>query len=109
MKNLQEILEQLEKEPIFLHDFSDEESVYREFCVDKGDTQILWATYTYENYSGDATVLFKENGKYYEVHGSHCSCYGLEGQWDAEEVNLLELENRITKGNSDLSIYFSRY
>lgn len=59
---------------------------------------ILFASYGRDNYSGDAWVLFEENGKLYEVNGSHCSCYGLEGQWEAEEVVLKELENRLTKG-----------
>ena len=29
-----------------------------------------------------------ETGKLYETHGSHCSCYGFEGQWDLEETSL---------------------
>lgn len=62
------------------------------------DINILFASYGYENYSGDAFVLFEQNGKLYEVNGSHCSCYGLEGQWDAEEVVLEELEHRLTEG-----------
>jgi len=59
---------------------------------------ILFASYGQDNYSGDAWVLFEEDGKLYEVNGSHCSCFGLEGQWEAEEVVLKELENRLTKG-----------
>lgn len=60
---------------------------------------ILFASYGYENYSGDAWVLFEEDGKLYEVHGGHCSCYGLEGQWEPEEVSLKELENRLLNGS----------
>jgi len=26
----------------------------------------------------------KTKGKFFEVHGGHCSCHGLEGQWDEE-------------------------
>ena len=59
---------------------------------------ILFASYGQDNYSGDAWVLFEEDGELYEVNGAHCSCYGLEGQWDEEEVVLAELENRLTKG-----------
>lgn len=59
---------------------------------------ILFASYGYENYSGDAWVLFEKEGKLYEVKGGHCSCYGLEGQWEPEEVNLDELQQRLTKG-----------
>lgn len=57
---------------------------------------IIVATYTYENYNGEAFVLFEEDGVLYEVNGGHCSCYGLEGQWQPEEVNLDELEQRFT-------------
>lgn len=60
--------------------------------------KILFATYTYENYSGSAFVIFSKDNTLYEVNGSHCSCYGLEGQWKPEEVSLKELENRIVKG-----------
>lgn len=60
---------------------------------------ILFASYTYEDYNGSAFVLFYKEGKIYEVNGSHCSCYGLEGQWDPEEVSLIELKHRVTEGN----------
>ena len=65
--------------------------------------EILHADYTYEDYSGDAWVLFKKDGKLYEVNGSHCSCYGLSEcnyvgntttQWQPEEVTKEELIRR---------------
>jgi hypothetical protein len=34
----------------------------------------------------DAFIVFERGGKLYEAHGSHCSCYGFEGQWEPEEV-----------------------
>lgn len=30
----------------------------------------------------------KRTGKLYEVHGSHCSCYGFEGQFTPEETTF---------------------
>lgn len=63
------------------------------------DINILFASYGYENYSGDAWVLYEQNGKLYEVNGSHCSCYGLENQWSPEEVTLPELEYRLINGS----------
>ncbi|WP_308636125.1 hypothetical protein [Paenibacillus silvisoli] len=62
------------------------------------DINILFASYGYANYSGDAWVLYEQNGRLWEVNGSHCSCYGLEGQWAPEIVSLAELENRLMKG-----------
>lgn len=59
---------------------------------------ILFASYGQANYSGDAWVLFEEGGELFEVNGGHCSCYGLEGQWEAEKVELVELEHRLLKG-----------
>lgn len=77
----------------------------REVLNEWKNIKILFATYTYANYSGDAFVLFEKNGKLYEVNGSHCSCYGLEGQWSPEEVNLKELYNRITGGSFGVGYY----
>lgn len=62
------------------------------------DVNILFASYGYENYSGEAWILFEKDGKLYEVNGSHCSCYGLEGQWKPEETTLEAIEHRLTKG-----------
>lgn len=42
----------------------------------------------------------KETGKLFEIHGSHCSCYGFEGQLDLEETTLESLKLRIAKGGS---------
>lgn len=62
------------------------------------NVNILFASYGCANYSGDAWVLFEQEGRLYEVNGGHCSCYGLEGQWSPEEVDLKELENRLVNG-----------
>lgn len=45
---------------------------------------IIAALYGCESYEGSAFILLVREGKLYEVHGSHCSCFGLEGQWDEE-------------------------
>ncbi|HHB2481351.1 TPA: hypothetical protein ACORDH_002802 [Bacillus cereus] len=63
-----------------------------------GSLQILLASYDIEGCEGDAFVLFLENGKMYEVHGSHCSCFGLENQWNPEETTIKELEFRLNNG-----------
>lgn len=58
------------------------------------DEEILMASYGGASYEGDAFVLFQRDGKLYEVHGSHCSCYGLEGQWEPEETTWAALALR---------------
>lgn len=60
--------------------------------------EILLASYSYANYSGDAFVLFRRDGKLYEVNGGHCSCYGLEGQWEPEETSVEALRIRLANG-----------
>lgn len=68
-------------------------------CYPNGnsDYQILAACYTYENYSGSAIVILQMNGYLYEVHGGHCSCHGLENQWQPEPVFIGELIERATR------------
>lgn len=60
---------------------------------------VLFASYCQGNYSGDAFVLFRKDGKLYEVNGGHCSCYGLEGQWDPEETSIEALRKRLDDGS----------
>ena len=98
MKKLSTILKQ---KPVFLNDWNSKEQVLADFDVKEkqADANILFASYTAANYSGDAWVLSEKDGELWETNGGHCSCYGLEGQWDTERVVLAELKNRITKGD----------
>lgn len=57
---------------------------------------VLVADYDTPPYEGDAFVLFERGGKLYEVNGGHCSCYGLEGQWEPEETTIEALRHRLT-------------
>lgn len=57
-------------------------------------TCILFACYGGEGYEGAALVLFSERGRLWEVNGSHCSCMGLEGQWEPEATTLEALKLR---------------
>lgn len=59
---------------------------------------ILFASYGGQAYEGDAFVLFEQGGQLYEVHGSHCSCYGLEGQWGPEPTTWDALNMRPRNG-----------
>lgn len=65
----------------------------------KGKT-VLVAVYAYGCYEGDAYVLLRDNatGAFEEVHGGHCSCYGLEGQWQPETADPDAILHRIDKG-----------
>ena len=36
----------------------------------------------------------KADGSLYEIHGSHCSCHGFEGQLDLEPTDIKSLKYR---------------
>lgn len=56
--------------------------------------EIIYAMYDQPPYEGYAQVIFRKGDKLYEVNGSHCSCYGLEGQWEPEETIVAALLDR---------------
>jgi hypothetical protein len=91
---------------MYLGLFEKLEDVFYEFN-EQVDTsvEVLLAWYGQEDWEGDAFVLYRQDGKLYEVHGGHCSCYGLEGQWDPEETDVATLRHRMMNGR--LGLYYS--
>jgi len=96
---------------VYLNDWADagEAGMLRDFGVGPEvltGAEVLVATYTYENYEGSAYVLFKRDGKFFEIIGGHCSCHGLNEasysggptQWQPEEVDEAALRHRIANG-----------
>ena len=86
---------------VFFDQFDKVEDVLSEFSITKEDLKgcdVVFAYYTCESYSGDALVILRDphSGVFYEVNGGHCSCYGLEGQWDMEETTLDVMLQRST-------------
>lgn len=87
----------------YFNNFENIEDLHREFLdygqFDKGiriegfptDSEILFASYETGCYEGDSVVLFKRDGKLYHNAASHCSCYGLEGQWGPTEIDPAQL------------------
>ena len=69
-------------------------SAYQLHISDLDDIEILIAKYHTGSYEGSSFVLMLQDGKLFEVNASHCSCYGLEGQWDPEETSLAALKKR---------------
>ena len=49
--------------------------------------EVLFAMYDVDGYEGSARVVYRQGNRFFYVHGAHCSCYGLEGQWDPEEYS----------------------
>lgn len=86
---------------VFFDQFDSVEDVLSQFSISKNDLkgcEVVFAYYTYEDYSGDALVILRDphNGTFYEVNGGHCSCYGLEGQWEMEETTMDVMMQRST-------------
>jgi len=55
---------------------------------------LRFAAYSTPAYEGYALVVFERDGLLWEVNGSHCSCMGLEGQWQPEETSWGALKTR---------------
>lgn len=60
----------------------------------------LFARYDLDGYDGSALVILrsKADGSLFEVNGSHCSCNGLEGQWELEGTTFEALRVRQGSG-----------
>ncbi len=81
---------------MFYGGFSCAEDVFSNFNVsdaDRKDVHFLYASYDCEDYDGSAGVIFLRGGRLFLVTGSHCSCYGLEDQWDPTEITLAEMRH----------------
>lgn len=81
---------------MYMHDWAEtqREGLMSDFYLDEAaleGVEILFASYVQEDYSGYAHVLFRRDGKFFEVIGNHCSCYGLGECWEPEEVTLEDL------------------
>lgn len=83
------------KTQVYDGEFENWDDVMSSFDVDEKDRfvpDIVYkACYDRDGYDGYAIVAYKKNDKFYLVKGSHCSCYGLEGQWDPEEIETKKL------------------
>ena len=98
-KSKELLREKLNEIEVFDDGFESIDDVFREFDLTEREGEqfkatcvIISATYSYYCYEGEAAVIFYDaiKGQFFEVHGSHCSCYGLEGQWDPELIGDLD-------------------
>lgn len=71
--------------------FSSWSDVIEAFAIKDKEPKWVYAWYDSSGYDGWAKVYYKLGKKYYIVDGSHCSCYGLEGQWDPVEYENKKL------------------
>jgi hypothetical protein len=68
------------------------------------ELDILIAYESVGSWGCDSSSFFllknKETGVLYETHGSHCSCYGFEGQFNLEETSVEALKFRVENAKS---------
>jgi hypothetical protein len=88
---------------MYMHNWAEtqQKGLINDFSIGEADldgVEILLAAYEYEDYDGHAVVIFKKDNQLWSVYGSHCSCYGLEGQWDPEEASISQLEHILKEG-----------
>ena len=67
------------------------------------DFNVLIAYESVGDWGCDSSSFFllkrKSDGLLFEIHGSHCSCYGFEGQLDLEETSIEALKYRAEKAD----------
>lgn len=89
----------MNKPQVYYEGWENREEVEASFQIKLTDEDILIAIYALGDYEGSAFILFKKDGKLFEVNGGHCSCYGLEGQWEPEETTIEAIEMRNEDGS----------
>lgn len=90
--------------PAFIQEFKSVDDIIYQYQAPAdalNGATIYLAWYGYGDYEGSSLVVFEKDGKLYEVNGSHCSCYGLDGQWEPEETSWAALATRQISGYYD--------
>lgn len=63
------------------------------------EPRYVFAEYQTPSYDGYSTVIASDDArKFSVVEGCHCSCYGLEGQWEPTEHTVTELRKMMGAG-----------
>lgn len=85
---------------VYREQFGSWADVQREFEMDVPvPDQVIYAAYDLPGYEGYANAIYRNGDRFYWAYGSHCSCYGLEGQWDPEEYDARGLIEVLRRGN----------
>jgi hypothetical protein len=71
------------------------------------EPELIYAVYSTPAYEGNAEVIYRQGGKWFEASGGHCSCYGLEEQWDPKEIDPTEHLRAVNEGKKVLLVYDS--
>lgn len=88
----------------FFGEFSSEADIVKAFAVDDDallGADVIIAAYGRDWLGGDAFVLFRRDGKLFEINADHCSCRELDGQWRPEETTWHALRHRLRTAGDD--------
>lgn len=88
---------------MFYGEFSDKSDVCSAFNIKDFDGVVIYASYDQQDYEGSAEVIYVNDGKFFTVSGSHCSCMGLEDQWEPEEMPVEALQKIASDGRGTYS------
>ena len=95
-------------EHVYFGDFGSWQDVMEQFQVPEQDRpapdQVIYAAYDCPSYEGYADVIYRIGDRYFWASGSHCSCYGLEDQWQPEEYSREQLFEAVQRRGE---FYFS--
>ena len=89
-------------EAIYRDGFANWQDVQREFSTDAPEPhRVLFAEYDLSQaYEGSADVLWQNaDGTFGYVSGGHCSCFGLEDQWEPETYTADQLAGQVERSN----------
>lgn len=86
---------------IYNGNFANWSDVQNEFLMDMAEPdRVYYASYDTPAYEGYANVIYRNGNTLYWVYGSHCSCYGLEDQWEPEAYEAPDLLAALRKGSA---------
>ena len=77
-----------------IYGFGSVEDMFTHFAIEACSGTLLFAEYDQQDYEGEAFVLFERDGVLWEVNAAHCSCYGLENQWEPTVCTPASLKMR---------------
>ena len=64
------------------------------------EPEFIYSDYSVRGFEGDAQVVFMRDGDWHYVHAMHCSCHGLEDQWEPEAFDPILHIEALAQGRS---------
>lgn len=75
---------------MILHGFDNLDDLCKNYQIEREHIdlyEVLFAEYQCGSWEGCSIILLKRGNDFFVVQASHCSCYGLEGQFEPMPTN----------------------